>query len=174
MKDIPGYQGLYAATQDGQIWSYYKNNFLKPTPQEDGYLKVSLFKNGNKKTFYVHKLIALTYIPNLENKETVDHIDKNKLNNNYLNLRWATLSEQNKNKDWTEKMQEAVNKGGKTISRPVEMRDIQNHNILIQTFNSSYEAAIKKFNDPQKNSLINRCANGKKKSAYGYWWCFSK
>ena len=69
-------------------------------------------------------------------------------------------------------MQKAVIKGAKKVSRPVEQRNITDHNILINTFGSSREAAIKLFNDPSKNSLINRCANGKRNSAYGYWWKF--
>ena len=55
------------------------------------------------------------------------------------------------------------------------MRFLQNnHNILINTFPSSMQAAIQLFGDKSKNSLINRCANGKKTSAYGYWWCFAE
>lgn len=172
MKDIPGYEGLYAATQDGHIWSYKSNKFLSETPQQKGYLKVTLFKKGYpKKCIYVHKLIALTYISNPENKETVDHIDRNKTNNCYTNLRWASRSEQNINKDWTEKMQEAAERGGTKTSRPVEMWTID-HSSYIKTFKSCREAAISQFGDAQKNSLINRCANGNRPSAYGYWWKF--
>lgn len=171
MKDIPGYEGLYAATQEGHIWSYYSNKFLTETINETGYLKVTLFKNLNKKCFYVHKLIALTFVPNFDNKETVDHIDKNKLNNHYTNLRWATRSEQNINKDRSEKMQKTAEKGAEKVSRSVEMWSLD-HSTLIKTFKSCREAAIQQFQDAQKNSLINRCANGKKLSAYGYWWRF--
>ena len=54
--------------------------------------------NIRGKTLYVHRLIALAFIPNIENKPTVDHIDKNESNNNVSNLRWANMSEQNLNK----------------------------------------------------------------------------
>ena len=136
-----------------------------------------MFKPGcPKKCVYVHKLVAITYIPKPESKLelTVDHIDKNHLNNNVSNLRWATRSLQNQNRNWTPKMQEAVEKGGKAKARAVEQRDKNNHNILINTFPSSMQAAIQLFGDKSKNSLINRCANGKKTSAYGYWWCFAE
>jgi hypothetical protein len=60
-----------------------------------GYLKV-VFKHIN---IYIHRLVALAFIPNPENKPTIDHIDRNKLNNRVENLRWATHSEQVLNRD---------------------------------------------------------------------------
>lgn len=176
MKDIPGYQGIYAITEDGKVWSYKSNKFLAQTKNEAGYLKTTLYKSGFKKCIYIHKLVALTYIPKPESDKelTVDHIDRNKLNNHYTNLRWVTRSEQNMNKNWSEKMQEAVMKGAKVVSRPVEMREMYDHSILIKEFPSSMAAAKEVFNDPSKNSLINRCAHGKKLSAYGYWWKFKE
>ena len=55
-----------------------------------------LLRNENKfqKCFSVHRLVAQYFIPNPENKATVNHIDRNKTNNNYTNLEWSTLSEQ--------------------------------------------------------------------------------
>lgn len=90
----------------------------------------------------VHRLIALTFLDNPKNKPTVDHIDRNPKNNNLSNLRWATYSEQNKNQVWTEKKQNAVKKGGLILSKEIECRDKNNHNILIKTFSSAYQAAI--------------------------------
>ena len=58
-----------------------------------GYKKVNL----NNKTKEVHRLVALAFIPNLENKRCVDHIDTNKTNNNMSNLRWATMDENGHN-----------------------------------------------------------------------------
>lgn len=65
-----------------------------------------------------------------------------------------------------------LQRASEVTSRAVEMRDKNNHNILYKTYSSSYQAAIQEFRDERKNSLINRCAHGKCKSAYGYWWCF--
>ena len=157
------------------MWSYRKRGFLIPTLNEQGYYKVTLFDaNGKKKCIYIHRLVALTYIPLPESEEelTVDHIDRNKTNNAVSNLRWVTRSVQDQNKNWTEEMQLSVEKAAKSHSHSVEQRDKDNHNILINSFNSCTEAAIKLFNDSSKNSLINRCAQGRKKSAYGYWWKF--
>lgn len=171
IKTIPGYEGLYGITTDGQVWSYTANKWLA-THYKKGYEYCHLLKNGKDSVKAIHRLVAETYIPNPHNKPTVDHIDRNPSNNNIDNLRWATVSEQNINRTWTEARQEAANKGGKAVSKPVEMRDKNDHSIIIRTFPSSLQAAIEMFNDKSKNSLINRCANGNKASAYGYYWTF--
>ena len=44
MKDIPNYEGLYAATEEGQIWSYISNKFLTPQKKNDGYWRIALTK----------------------------------------------------------------------------------------------------------------------------------
>lgn len=102
-KDIPNYDGLYQASNLGRIKSIERMRFdnhnlleekiLKPAIQENGYCRIGLQKNNKRKSYQVHRLVALTFIPNLENKRTVNHIDGNKLNNNVNNLEWATDSE---------------------------------------------------------------------------------
>jgi len=68
---------------------------LKPTKSKGGYLSVGIWINNKGKMMLVHRLVALCYIPNPDNKPTVDHIlCKEKTNNNVSNLRWATESEQ--------------------------------------------------------------------------------
>ena len=95
MKDIPGYEGKYAITEDGQVWSHSHNKFLVQNIDK-GYYKVVFTINNKSKNFLVHRLVALTYIPNPDNKLTVDHINRNRLDNRVENLRWATKEEQEK------------------------------------------------------------------------------
>ena len=93
MEDIKGYEGRYAVTKDGRIYSYYLKGFLSPKTDKDGYLVVCLHKNGQKKYFQVHRLIAETYISNPDNLETVNHKDGVKNNNNINNLEWCSFSD---------------------------------------------------------------------------------
>jgi len=88
MKDIKGYEGLYAVTSCGRIWSYRRKKFLKPSGTK--YLHIILCKNGEKKTFLIHRLVAEAYLPNPDNLETIDHIDGNPKNNALPNLQWMT------------------------------------------------------------------------------------
>tara|TARA_R110000803_G_scaffold58017_1_gene116203 strand:+ start:771 stop:1214 length:444 start_codon:yes stop_codon:yes gene_type:complete len=82
----------YLIFEDGGVFSIKRNRFLKPR-NNNGYLRLELWKNNTKKAFTIHRLVGLHYIPNPENKPQIDHIDRNKTNNNIDNLRWATHSE---------------------------------------------------------------------------------
>ena len=93
MRDIPGYEGLYAATEDGRIWSYRSKKFLKPRITNSGYCRVALYKDGKAKDFLVHRLVVEAYLPNPDNLPQVNHLDEDKTNNALLNLEWITAAE---------------------------------------------------------------------------------
>ena len=95
MKDIKGFEGLYAVTSCGRVWSYRQNKFLKPQLNNKGYLRVWLCDGGQIKTRSVHRLVAEAYIPNPNNYETVDHIDNDKSNNCVNNLQWMSRIDNN-------------------------------------------------------------------------------
>ena len=61
----------------------------------NGYYYVDLWENNKIKKIPLHRIIAEAFIPNPENKPTIDHADGNRQNNRIDNLRWATYSEQN-------------------------------------------------------------------------------
>ena len=58
MKDIERYEGRYAITEDGQVWSYYSKSFIYQRTNNKGYKLVRLKKNGQQKLYSVHQLVA--------------------------------------------------------------------------------------------------------------------
>lgn len=95
MIDIKGFEGLYAVTSCGKVWSYRRQKFLSPAKIPNGYYHVVLQckeKNINI-TKMIHRLVAEAYIDNPYCKDTVDHIDGNPENNNVNNLQWLTQTE---------------------------------------------------------------------------------
>lgn len=172
---IPNFEERYGIDKDGNIWSFCTNAYLTCHINHSGYKVLQLQNDNGYKDCFLHRLLAITYIPNPENKPTVDHINRDRKDNRLENLRWATPLEQHNNQDneWFENNHDKLCEfASKVTSKPVEMRDINNHNIILKTFSSSYQAAIQEFGDSTKNSLINRCARGKRKSAYGYFWTY--
>ena len=90
MRDIKGYEGLYAITSCGKVYSYKSKRFLNPYLNTNGYYYVSLMKDNIKRQFRIHRLVAEAFIPNPNNLETVDHIDNCKEHNYVGNLQWLT------------------------------------------------------------------------------------
>ena len=106
-KDIPEYEGLYQISNLGRVKSLRGNEkILKQLVNRDGYYVVRIRKNKKRKEYFVHRLIALCFIEYKNNykcledeknkvfnvnKLTVNHIDKNRLNNNISNLEWCSL-----------------------------------------------------------------------------------
>lgn len=109
-KDIPGFESEYAATTDGQIWSYKRKKFLAQRSDKDGYLRVTLSQSGKITTHLVHRLIALTFIENPEGKATVNHIDESKTHNNVNNLEWMTQAENVRHGTRSQRQRETMKK----------------------------------------------------------------
>ena len=105
-KDIKGYEGLYQISNLGRVKSIARmmknrkcEEIIKvPSLTNRGYYRLPLCKMGKIKYFHIHRLVAEAFIPNNEKKPTVDHINRDKLNNCVNNLRWATYKEQRSNR----------------------------------------------------------------------------
>ena len=86
----------YSINEDGEVRNDITGRIKKPfANKRNGYLSVDLYKDNKSKKVSIHRLVAEAFIPNIENKATVDHIDGNRKNNSVNNLRWATYSENN-------------------------------------------------------------------------------
>jgi hypothetical protein len=83
---ISGYEGLYWIDAKGNVFN--SKGIMKPH-QKNGYLAINLYKDGNMKHFYIHRLVAQTFIQNDENLKEVNHTDGNKTNNCVENLEWC-------------------------------------------------------------------------------------
>ena len=90
MRDIPGYEGLYAATRDGRIWSYRSKKFLSSSGEENNYQVVCISVNNKITTPYVHRLVAMAWLPNPDGYAEVNHINHKKDDNRVSNLEWCT------------------------------------------------------------------------------------
>jgi hypothetical protein len=96
---VPNYEGLYSVTKNGVVFSLpratsKKFNIMNPVDNmKAGYLRVVLCKEGSTKLWYIHRLVALAYIPNPENKSMVNHKNGNKRDNRLANLEWVTGAE---------------------------------------------------------------------------------
>ncbi len=96
-KAIKGFED-YLVTDTGRVYSLKSGRYLKLIKHPSGYYFVRLL-NGQHFNLRVHRLVAETFIPNPENKPTVDHINRVRDDNRVQNLRWADYKEQYKNRD---------------------------------------------------------------------------
>lgn len=85
--------GNYLVYQDGRVYSINRNIFLKPAYDERGYLRIGLSNNGVSKTYKLHRLIAEMFIPKINGKNQVNHINGIKDDNRVENLEWCNNAE---------------------------------------------------------------------------------
>lgn len=91
-KHVQGFPN-YSVDKSGNVYNKYGKP-LKPWKTKKGYYRVKLYTDEfHSKMFQVHRLIAMTFIPNSNNLSEVNHIDGNKLNNHVDNLEWCTPKE---------------------------------------------------------------------------------
>lgn len=176
-KDIPGYEGLYKASNFGNIKSLkriakkeYKGNrivkekIMLGTKNNDGYLKVH-FKNNEKcidKGLFIHRLVAQTFIPNPDNLPQINHKDGNKLNNSIDNLEWCT-NLYNQQHAWKNKLHTSH----KGICKKIKQFTLDN--LFIKEYESLTEASNKNNISIGNISLV---LNKKRKSAGGFIWTY--
>ena len=151
MRDIKGYEGLYAVTEDGKVWSYKRKKFLKPIKSKGGYLSAHLYKEGKQKTCRIHRLVMETYCP-IKNMEQmhVDHIDFNTENNCLENLRWLSPTENQKRQ-----------------KKAKEVRCIETKKVFSSTGEAERQTGVNQSN-------ISKACRRKIKSAGGFHWVYEE
>lgn len=187
-KDIEGYEGLYQVSSFGNIKSLHfgKEKLLKPQPNSNGYLRVSLSKNNNWIYFFVHRLVASVFLKNNNNLPCVNHKDENPLNNHVSNLEWVTHKEnmnygtiiERKRKSMKGKFdgknnpfygQKHTEESKKKMGTPIIQ--YSKDNVFIKEFESITQASIEL--NISKNSICN-CLKGKSKHCGGFIWCYKE
>lgn len=188
-KDILGYEGKYQISNRGRVKSLSRQDakgqplrekILKAQDNGRGYKKIALWSNKVSERCYIHRLVAIHFIENPYSYPVVNHIDEDPSNNQVDNLEWCTQSYNTKagsatdrrlsNTDFSKKK---VNKN--SIRNLIRQREKQKKkvyqysldNIFIKEWLSVSEAA--KFVKGHGSNIAN-CANGRKKSAYGFLW----
>ena len=95
-RSVDGYEN-YAVSSFGRIKNTYTGKILKGSVNSQGYLRVNLYEDANRKTHQVHRLVANAFIDNPDDKLCVDHKNNDKTNNHISNLRFATSKENSRN-----------------------------------------------------------------------------
>lgn len=171
-KEIVGYEGLYEVSNFGRIRRKYndfkkiKGRILKQHLKRNGYLCVDLSKESKVKTMTVHRIVAIAFLEKVEEKNQVNHINGNKMDNRVENLEWVT-SQENRIHAFKTGLQHG---NGKKIRC----------NQLNIIFDSSYKAAeyinLNYFKNskqiPNVANKIRSAANGLQKTAYNFTWSY--
>ena len=160
-KDVDGYNGLYDVSNYGRIRNHKKKNILHPSTDK-GYKHICLRKNGVTKCYKVHRLVALAFIPNPDNKPQINHIDENRSNNNVENLEWCTAK-------YNSNYRERVKRMSKSHEKKVSVYDDKGNKI--KTYESILIAAKENNLD---SSSITKCCKHKRKMCGGMRWEYER
>ena len=162
----------YTITDDGRVFSLdymhtMKKKDLKKHNINNGYFDVTLFNENGRKWWSVHRLVALTFIPNPYNLPQVNHKDENKTNNIVGNLEWCSraynINYGTRNERCAEK-----NLNRKDQSRPV--KQFTKDGVFVKEYPSMMEVERQ---TGYACSFIAKCCKGKYKQAYSYIWRYA-
>ena len=165
-KPIQGYEGNYEVSNYGRVRSLNYHlaglpRIIKPTMTVNGYLYVSLSKDGKRKTFAVHRLVAMAFVANPRGLPEINHRDEDKTDNCAWNLEW--LCHRDNCNFGTRNARMA-----KALAKPVLQLDLDGN--LVRRWPSLEEVRRQIGFDPGRISL---CCNGKRKSHRAFRWRFA-
>ena len=171
----------YLISTTGKVYSLKTKCVLKGGKYPNGYLFCHLghSRKEKRKSFLIHRLVAEIFIPNLDNKPQVDHINGDKTDNRVENLRWVTQSENMLNPITNVKLRNGLKtseNARKVRERSLSLIHERNkkkvyqydlHGNLIKEYPSIIEASIE--NGCQSQNICD-CCRGRKKTCKGYKW----
>lgn len=160
---IPGYEGLYEVSNFGRVRSFLRGKIRKLS-NENGYMRIILYKNGSIKKFNVHRLVAMAFIPNPDNLPCINHKDENKSNNHVDNLEWCDYTYNNNYGNRIEKAREKQLNG--KLSKSILQLDLEGN--IIKEWESSKEIERQLG---YSRGTIGSCCRGKPvKDKNGYYY----
>ena len=187
-KPIRDYEGLYEVSNLGGIKRLEndknrKEKILKPYKNKLGYLCINLYRDNKVKQMYVHRLVAIAFIPNPENKPCIDHINTIRNDNRIENLRWVTYKENMNNELTKEKLSgENSNNYGKPRSEEIKKKISESQKggknpkargVFCYELNKSWDTSAEASRELNiDSSNITKCCKGKCKSVKGYHFCY--
>ena len=170
--DIKNYEGLYQVSNYGRVKSLNyrmtgREKILKAKIISTGHLQVDLYKNGVKKPYLVHRLVAIHFIQNPEGKSDVHHIDHNKANNNVDNLVWLTHEE---HKAEHPEVYESCGKAArKACSKRINQFTLDGK--FVKTWYSAMD--IERELGYNQSNII-QCCKGKRNTCCGFIWKYAE
>lgn len=147
-RDINGFEGQYAVSSKGRVRNLENGKIFTGTDNGHGYRIITL----KDKSYKVHRLVALAFIPNPDKLPEVDHLDEVKTNNNVSNLRWVTASE---------------NQRHSAHQKSCRINQLTLDGELVKAWDSFHQ--IERDTGYFKQA-INQVCKGRLRQAYGYRW----
>jgi len=93
VKDVEGYEGYYAITSLGRIWSHRRKKYIKTHIDAQGYMRVTFTVKNKRASFKLHRLVGFSFVDNPLYKPQINHKNGNKTDCRACNLEWVTARE---------------------------------------------------------------------------------
>lgn len=171
-KPVAGYEELYAVSDLGRVKSlkYGKEKILKPNKNGGGYLFVWLYRNGKRKMFLVHRLVASAFLPNPMGLPEVNHKDENKTNNIVSNIEWVSRWD-NINYGTRNVRSAAAQRNDPAKSKSVEASKFPDFSEICLRFPSTMEAERNGYKFQNVSACCRGCFNREGNNKYKnlYW-----
>ena len=177
-RDIPGYEGRYQISSDGQVKSLYRRvvdrnggtrtireRILAPKKCGYGYLAGAMRPEGTKrfKNYYIHRLVAISFLGPAQSGFEVNHKDEDKENNDVSNLEWIPKKE---NLSYGTREKRCSVRGLERSKRIIAIKD----GVVVKDYSSLHDAAKDGFS----RYHIKQCCEGAAKAHKGYRWAYKE